>query len=345
MKILKKGGNAADAAVAVAAALNVTEPCSTGIGGDCFCLFYDAKSKTVHGLNGSGRSPRDMSLEMLNTRGYNADNPIPVQGALAVTVPGAAAGWLDTIEKFGSKKVSIRFNNVQIPTLSLNISITDATRGSPYSSSDTVYFSVVDGNGNACSFIVSNYMGFGTGLVPSGCGFTLQNRGANFTLQPDHPNVVAPNKRPFHTIIPAMATSAKTGELLANFGVMGGFMQPQGHVQVLLNMVEFGMNPQEALDQPRFCIGPGHTGISSTISLEHGIASKTVLELVNMGHLIDGPITGLNRSVFGRGQIITKGAWWSAGRNPSDQLFVCDDCKVLWAGSDPRADGMAAAVL
>jgi len=187
---------------------------------------------------------------------------------------------------------------------------------------DTVYLSVVDSSGNACSFINSIYMSFGSGIVPAGFGFSLQNRGHNFSLFPDHPNCVAPNKRPYHTIIPAIATYENDDSLFASFGVMGGFMQPQGHVQVLTGMINDKLGPQAALDRPRFCLDVHNR--SGLINLEEGVPDKTINKLEEMGHPAK-KISGLNRSLFGRGQIICQ--------DPLNDVF--------YAGSDPRADGCA----
>jgi len=501
--VLQRGGNAADAAVAVAAALNVTEPTSTGIGGDCFCLFYDAVNGTVKGLNASGRAPAGLSIEYLAERGVTE---LQRYGVHTVTVPGAAAGWVDTVESFGTmtmgevlapavrlaeegfpvgpvtarawdrgipqlmngphymellidgeaprpsglmrnrnlartfrevvehgkagvyegrvaeeivkvlrdlggtmtledlkkhrntfpEPISTNYKGLdvhEIPPngqgitalIALNIleeysfdgvphgsirhlhtlieamrlafadtrwyvadpEVVDVPveellskryaaerrrlldpdrasvgvgRGYPTAGSDTVYFCVVDGEGNACSFINSNYNGFGTGIIPRGCGFTLQNRGYGFSLDPLHPNRLEPGKRPYHTIIPAMATM--DGELYAPFGVMGGFMQPQGHVQVMVNTVDYGMNPQEALDAPRFFIVDGTSG--GMVLLEDEISEEVMSRLSAMGHEI-APASGWRRVGFGKGQMIH--------RDP--------ETGVLTAGSDPRGDGCA----
>jgi gamma-glutamyltranspeptidase / glutathione hydrolase len=512
LEMLSQGGNAADAAVAAAAALNVTEPNSTGLGGDCFALYFDAQAGTVSALNGSGRAPAALTLERLRSEGFKLE--LPPYHPHTITVPGACAGWCDLIERFGRLPLSailspaIRLaeqgfpvapltayfweygarrqlrtapggaeltiagraprpgeifsnsglartlrlvaecgkeafyrgpiaeavaNTVQaaggcltiddlaahastweepISTLyrglrlwecppngqglaallALNIlegfdladleplsvrrlhleiealrlafadtrwyiadpafrrvpvdelldkgyaarrralihpdrAVLDQSRGTPVASSDTVYLSVVDNRGNACSFINSNYMGFGTGIVPSGWGFSLQNRGYNFSLDPLHPNALAPRKRPYHTIIPAMATRPASipgspETLFACFGVMGGFMQPQGHLQVVVGLMDDGLDPQAVLDRPRFCIHEGQ--VDGSVALEEGIPETVVATLARMGHPVV-PVSGYDRSVFGRGQVIL--------RDPASG--------VLCAGSDPRTDGFA----
>jgi len=506
LEILAKGGNAADAAVAAGAALNVTEPSSTGIGGDMFALFYDAKTKGVTALNGSGRAPSALTLDRLRNEGITTE--MPPFHVHTVTVPGACAGWFDLIERHGSlsmaeilapairlaaegfpvgpitsyswqrnaqnqlkfalngheltingrgpkpgeifrnpglahtleaiarggksafyqgeiaeaivdvikeaggcmsaedlaahvstweEPISVMYRGLRVyecppngqgitALLALNIlegfdlaslallsverlhlmieamrlafadsrwyvadpafskipvqellskeyaderrklidlkrAGIDRKRGAPVSSSDTVYLSVVDKFGNACSFINSNYWGFGTGIVPKGWGFTLQNRGHNFSLDPAHPNALAPRKRPYHTIIPAMVTR-EDGSLYASYGVMGGFMQPQGHVQVLSALVDNGLDPQAALDLPRFCIDV--EGSAGRVALEEGTPQETISSLENMGHPVYS-VSGYDRSLFGRGQVILRDA----------------ETGVLSAGSDPRADGCA----
>jgi gamma-glutamyltranspeptidase / glutathione hydrolase len=506
LEILAKGGNAADVAVAAGAALNVTEPTSTGIGGDMFALYYSADTKQVTALNGSGRAPAALTLDRLKKEGFSTE--LPPFHAHTVTVPGACAGWVDLIERHGSlsmaeilapairlardgfpvapitsrswqrgaqnrlrsapnghelmidgrgpnvgeifrnpnlahtfeivarggksafyegeiaavivsviqeaggcmsmedleshtstweEPISVTYRGLRVyecppngqgitalialnilegldlsslaplsterlhlmieamrlafadsrwyvadPTMS-NVPIDellskeyanercklidkkratiDPKHGTPVSSSDTVYLSVVDKFGNACSFINSNYWGFGTGIVPKGFGFTLQNRGYNFSLEPNHPNVLAPRKRPYHTIIPAMVTR-EDGSLYASYGVMGGFMQPQGHVQVLSALVDDGLDPQAALDLPRFCIDVEESG--GHVALEEGIPAEVVSDLEKMGHPVYA-VSGYDRSLFGRGQVILRDS----------------ETGVLCAGSDPRADGCA----
>ena len=188
--------------------------------------------------------------------------------------------------------------------------------------SDTIYLSAVDGAGNACSFIKSLYMGFGVGIVAKGTGVWLQNRGAGFSLVPGHRNSLAPGKRPYHTIIPGMAL--KDGELWASFGVMGGFMQPQGHFQVISAMVDDNLNPQEALNRPRWQIRNGDPG--GELLIEEGTPFKTMADLAERGHRIQ-PVAGLGRGSFGRGQIIR----------------YDDETGVMHGGSEPRADGQIAA--
>ena len=506
LEILSKGGNAADAAVAAGAALNVTEPSSTGIGGDMFALYYSAGTKRVTALNGSGRAPAALTLDRLKEDGFSSD--LPPFHAHTITVPGACAGWFDLVGRHGSltmgdilapairlarigfpvapvtanswkwgaqgqlkealngheltidgraplageifrnpnlartfetiardgreafyqgeiaqaivavireaggtmtlddlashtstweKPISVPYRGLRVhecppngqgitALIALNIlegydlspldllsterlhlmiesmrlafadarwyvadpryssvpveqllskdyaserrNLIDRTRatidprhGTPVASSGTVYLSVVDKSGNACSFINSNYWGFGTGIVPRGWGFTLHNRGHNFRLDPDHPNALEPGKRPYHTIIPALVTR-EDDSLYASYGVMGGFMQPQGHVQVLSALVDHGLDPQSALDLPRFCIDVEESG--GRVALEEGIPINVMKELQAMGHPVY-PVSSFSRSIFGRGQVILRDA----------------ETGVLSGGSDPRADGCA----
>lgn len=554
--ILNAGGNAADAAVAVAAGMNMTEPCSTGIGGDMFCLYYDASTGKVSALNGSGRAGGKCTLETVRKSleiPEGTVGKISMNSVHAVTVPGAAAGWVDTVERFGSGKLtmeqilapaielgekgfpvsemtayfwgkqekgirdaSTNFAEmlkadssapdgvrapkageiIKLPNLAktfrtlategkkgfysgriaeelvkvvndlgghleladlhhhletgsepvepislkfpsphgssetdgvelwehppngqgivalmalgilkhliaqgtipafgpsehntapylhaiieaLRISFADASwfvtdpnvdpgvptsqlisapylaeraklfspssvntgilqPGDPYASpaltsSDTVYFACSDSQGNAISFINSNYGGFGTCIIPRGCGFTLQNRGANFSLDAKHPNALAPRKRPYHTIIPGLVTSLQDSSLHSVFGVMGGFMQPQGQVQTLLGQVLCGLNPQQALDAPRVCIGAGMPDegdvYDATVYVEEGMPEETVEGLRKLGHKVE-VVKGMGRALFGRGQIIR----WTKD---------VDGTGVWSAGSDMRGDGAA----
>lgn len=191
------------------------------------------------------------------------------------------------------------------------------TPGRPEQHGDTVYLTVADGQGNMVSWIQSLYMGFGSGLTAGTTGVQLQNRGANFSLIPGHPNEVAPGKRPYHTIIPGMISH--NGRAWSSFGVMGGFMQPQGHVLVGVNLIDFDMDPQTALDAPRFCWLE-----DKTVALEAAVPHAIFTNLSRRGHdLIPKERAGYYH--YGGGQVII--------RDP--------DTGVLIGGSEPRNDGAA----
>lgn len=189
---------------------------------------------------------------------------------------------------------------------------------------NTIYLTVADKEGNMVSLIQSNYRGMGSGMCPPGLGFILQDRGELFSLEEGHFNVYEPGKRPFHTIIPAFIT--KDGKPYISFGLMGGAMQPQGHAQIVINLVDFGMNLQEAGDAPRI----RHSGSSQptgekmidggTVFLESGIAYEEIRNLLGMGHKIQ-----YSRGSYGGYQAIL--------RNP--------DSGVYFGASESRKDGQA----
>jgi gamma-glutamyltranspeptidase/glutathione hydrolase len=168
------------------------------------------------------------------------------------------------------------------------------THGNP-AKGGTVYLTAADESGMMVSYIQSNFAGFGSGVVVPGTGISLQNRGFGFSLKEGHANIVAPRKRPFHTIIPGFLT--KDGKPLMSFGVMGGSMQAQGHMQVVSRMVDHGQNPQAASDAPRWRVD---TGIK--VGIEHGVAADTVNELRARGH--DMPQADRWSTDFGRAQLI-----------------------------------------
>ncbi|MDG6096822.1 gamma-glutamyltransferase [Alteromonas sp. ZYF713] len=190
---------------------------------------------------------------------------------------------------------------------------------------DTVYLTVADSRGNMVSLIQSNYRGMGSGMTPPGLGFILQNRGELFTLEPGHSNEYKPGKRPFHTIIPAMVT--RNNKPWLSFGVMGGATQPQMHAQIIVNLIDFGMNLQEAGDAPRFI----HSGSSSptgalmkdggSISLERGFSLSTERELLERGHKLESKL-----GIYGGYQAIMYDA----------------DKQIYYGASESRKDGQAA---
>lgn len=502
MRMLLRGGNAIDAAIAAAATLNVVEPMSTGMGGDAFALVYWAKDRQVYALNASGRAPYAATLDAMRARGYLKH--MPVAGICTVTVPGAVAGWSDVLARFGSlgldtvlqpaisyaergfpvserihawwgrgeealraepeaaglyladghaPRVGQRFVNptlarslrlvaeqgpagfyngpiaeaivatsnkrggllelkdladhrsswvqaiitdyrgyrvhecppngqgiavlivlnilagydlrgmgfesvdaVHLKMEAIRLAMADTGRyvadpevatvpvagllsdsyaverrglvhadstipycegGVPPTSNDTVYLCATDLLGNAVSFINSLYRSFGSGIVAEGTGILLHNRGSLFSLDPSHPNCLAPHKRPYHTIIPGMVT--KGDDLAVCFGVMGGFMQPQGQVQVLTNILDHDMNPQEALDAPRFSTQSGRE-----VSLDDYFPEQLYELLSARGHAVS-VATGES---FGGGHVIMP--------DPETGAWLC--------GTEPRHEGCALAL-
>jgi len=190
---------------------------------------------------------------------------------------------------------------------------------------NTVFLTVADKFGNIVSLIQSNYRGMGSGMCPTGLGFILQDRGEMFSLDPGHANVYAPGKRPFHTIIPAFITKNKKPWI--SFGVMGGDMQPQGHAQVVVNLIDFNMNLQEAGDAPRI----HHSGSSEPtgrimtdggiLMLESGFRTEVIQKLMRMGHTVQ----------------------WDLGGYGGYQAIMWDEKnKVYYGASESRKDGQAA---
>ena len=495
LEVLKRGGNAIDATVAMAAVLNVVEPMSTGVGGDAFILIYLAKSGEIRALNASGRAPYGAALDYFREQKIAR---IPDSGMLPVTVPGALDGWAVVTERYGTMSLSellepaisyaeegfpvaektahewakskaklsaypnsaanylidgrapsageifrqenlaaslkkiaekgkevfyggelaeeiVGFSQANAGLLSLKdfkdhtstwvepiqtsyrgydvyemppntqgmtvlqmlnmlerfdiaslgydsaayvhllieikklafadrdryladpelarvpvdrliskayaderVEEIDPDRAGDYSpglgavSGDTQVFCAVDREGNAVSFINSLFEGFGCGLVGGNTGIMLQNRGKLFSLDPSHPNCVAPHKRPQHTIMPAMVFKDRNPFLI--FGVTGAHMQPQGQVQVLANLIDFGMTLQKALDAPRVNHLEG-----LEVALEAGVAASARKELKQKGHEI------VKAANFGGGQAI----------------MIHPEYGTLIGGSDPRKDGSA----
>ena len=503
LEILKSGGNAVDAAIAIAAVLNVTEPNMTGIGGDAFAMIYSSRTRKLEALNGSGRAPKALTLEHFTSRKITQ---MPTSGMDVVTVPGAFDAWITLLEKHGTMKLAdllapaiayaengfpvmekiaadwapevekLKRNAAAAATylvdggapepgtifvqknlartfrtlakggreafyrgeiaraivddcrkhggflsmedfaaqksnwvepisttyrgytlhelppnnqgltalLMLNIlegldiksmqadpglyyhTLIEATKiafadrnryiadpafaklpvkellskdyaakrralidparaidapayGEMGMGSDTTYFTVVDKDRTAVSFINSLFNSFGSGIVAGDTGIMLQNRGTGFTLEPGHPNRLAPGKRPFHTLIPAMVF--KGDELLMSYGVMGGDIQAQGHAQVLMNLVDRGMNLQQAIEAPRIRYVSGRA-----VMLEDTLDAAVINALVARGHERMLPPAGImHRALMGGGQAI-----------------VIDPATGALAGaSDPRKDGLA----
>ena len=289
------------------------------------------------------------ALEMLNVlEGFDLGSLGPLSAErIHLEVEAKKLAFRDLAEKIGDPQFA------HVPTdelLSRDYAASLRNRISPDHAGDvsaapalgdgTTYLCAVDERGNGCSFINSLYMGFGSGIVAGGTGVCLQNSGTSFRLEAGHPNALAPGKRTLHTIIPGLAT--RGGSLWATFGVMGGPMQPQGHVQLLSNLLDHGMNPQEAVDYPRHFHGEGarvlaanrptspqeaedEAPASSEMLLVEGRVPGTEVEKLRvMGHEV----------VVGSPYVVPVGG---------AQLIRVLDSGVRACGSDPRKDGCALA--
>ncbi len=229
-------------------------------------------------------------------------------------VADPAHAWIPTEEL-----ISKKFADQRRALIDSQKAMTTVPYGKVQGGSDTVYISAVDEEGNACSFIYSIYSNFGAGLVVPGTGIVLHNRGGLFSMDRDHANALTGGKRPYHTIIPGLAT--KGDDLYLCYGVMGAFMQPQGHLQVISNLVDHGMDPQQALNALRFIVA------EDEVSLEEGVSKEVLSELQRRGHktrTIDSYWRGLSGG-FGGAQLIQ--------RDP--------ETGVLRGASEPRKDGCA----
>jgi gamma-glutamyltranspeptidase/glutathione hydrolase len=267
-----------------------------------------------------------IALGILETRDF-ANLSVDCPDALHIAIEAIKLGFADA-HAHVADPANMRITSAELMEPSRLVKLAkriDLAQAQDFSSGipkpgGTVYLCAADSQGMMISFIQSNYAGFGSGVVIPGTGIAMQNRGACFNLETGHPNCVGPSKRPYHTIIPGFVTrTTPTGEEPAMaFGVMGGFMQPQGHVQVMMRMIDFAQNPQAALDAPRWQWMQG-----KSIQLEPGFSDATIAELRRRGHEIT--IADARTVTFGRGQAIVR---MSDG----------------WMGaSDLRADGIVAA--
>ncbi|WP_422012368.1 gamma-glutamyltransferase family protein [Roseateles sp.] len=288
-------------------------------------LAQDFAGHTLHEIppNGQGIAAQ-MALGLLqhwDVRAHAVDSP-EAQHLMIEAMKLAFADVYRHVAEPGAMQVSAA-QLLDPGYLASRAKLIDPTRAQAFGAGNpvrggTIYLTAADESGMMVSFIQSNYMGFGSGLVLPGYGVSLQNRGHCFTLAGGHPNQVAPGKRPFHTIIPAFLT--KDGAPVMSFGVMGGNMQPQGHLQTLVRMLSYGQNPQAACDAPRWRFNEG-----LSINVEPHMPAATLAALAALGHEI-GDIHDSYQD-FGAGQFI-----WRLG-DPAVQGYV--------AASDPRRDGAA----